>query len=91
MSKQRRVQFDGRSYTVSPWTLRETLSNRPIVDELPDIYRRYSEPDSDEDDASSAEHAMLHQHEHYDPSDREEDAIKRAVSLPYRKQEGLAV
>ena len=61
---------------MSPWTLRETLSNRPIVDGSPDIYRRYSEPDSDEDDASSANHAMLHQHEHYNPSDREEDAAR---------------
>ena len=53
---------------------RETLSNRPIIDGSPDIYRRYDS--ESEDDDSSADHAMLHQHEHYNPSDRDEDAAR---------------
>ena len=78
MSEQRCVQIDGRDYTVSPWTLRETLGKRPIVDGLPDMYRRVpdSEPDSDEDDASSAADVMSHYHKHYDQTDREKDAVR---------------
>ena len=78
MSEQRCVQIDGRDYTVSPWTLRETLGKRSIVDGLPDMYRRVpdSEPDSDEDDASSAADIMSHYHKHYDQTDREKDAVR---------------
>ena len=71
--KQRVVIVDGRSYTVSPWTLGQTLSNRPIVDGVPELYRGYS---SSEDEECPADHAMLQQHEHHSTSDQDEDAAR---------------
>ena len=53
---------------------REAFSNRPIINGLPDIYRSYDS--ESEDDDSSVDHAMLHQHEHYNPSDQDEDAAR---------------
>ena len=71
--KQRVVIVDGRSYTVSPWTLGQTLSNRPIVDGVPELYRGYS---SSEDEACPADNAMLQQNEHHSTSDPDENVAR---------------